>query len=178
MGKMKQNVIGIYGIEDTETGNIYCGQSTDIAKRWSNHSSFLKSGIHRYKELQEPFNKDCKRIKYTILEECSEEMLQEREDFWFKYIKKIDGWNLINKQEHGGNHNTKVKDTSKMCKAQTGEKNGNCRLRKEDVIEIKKLLIKGAKVKDLAREYNVSQTQISKIKNGQRWSSVRVEEDI
>ncbi|RXM57230.1 endonuclease [Clostridium tetani] len=169
---MKQKTIGIYGIEDVATGNIYVGQSMDIAKRWSNHGAFLKNNEHRYIELQEAYNLDCNRIKYTILEECNENELKEREDWWIKHIQKIDGWTLLNKQKFGGKHNTKVKDTSRMKAAQRGEKNGNCRLRKEDVIEIKKYLKKGVTQKELARQYNVSETHISNIANGKRWKNV------
>lgn len=172
METIKQNTIGIYAVEDVDTGNIYVGQSSDIAKRWSNHSTFLKNGKHCYKELQEAYNKDKDRIKYTILEECNEEMLQEREDWWIKHVQKIDGWTLLNKQKFGGNHNTKVKDTSRMCKAQRGEKNGNCRLRKEDVIEIKKLLKKGVTQKELARQFGVSKTHINNIANSKRWKNI------
>ncbi|OOO66821.1 endonuclease [Clostridium tepidum] len=170
---MKQNLVGIYGIEDIKTGNIYVGQSADIAKRWSNHSAFLKNNEHCYKELQEAYNLDCNRIKYTILEECNENELKEREDWWIQHVQRVDGWNLINKQKFGGNHNTKVKDTTKMKAAQRGEKNGNCRLRKEDVREIKRLLAKGVTQKELARQYCVSKTHISNIANGKRWKNVK-----
>ncbi|SJZ50239.1 GIY-YIG nuclease family protein [Clostridium tetani] len=169
---IKQNLVGVYGIEDVAIGNIYVGQSTDIAKRWSNHSAFLKNGEHNYVELQKAYNKDCNRIKYTILEECTEEMLTEREDWWIKHVQRVNGWNLINKQKFGGKHGTKVRDTTKMKAAQKGEKNGNCRLRKEDVIEIKKYLKKGVTQKELARQYNVSETHISNIANGKRWKNV------
>ncbi|WP_051931530.1 GIY-YIG nuclease family protein [Clostridium sp. KNHs214] len=175
---MKMKVCGIYGVEDVKTGNIYVGRTGDIGKRWSNHSSFLKSGVYRYKELQEAYNNDCKRIKYTILEECNKSELQEREDWWIKYIEKIDGWTVINKQKHGGNHGgSKVKDTSKMCKAQQGENNGHCtKLCESDVKEIKKLLKKGVSQKELARQYNVSPTHINNIYKGKRWGSVKIEE--
>lgn len=170
---MKMKVTGIYGIEDVKTGNIYVGHSKDIAKRWSNHSSFLKDGVHRYKELQEAYNLDCKRIKYTILEECTKEMLKEREDFWIKYADNIDGWHVINKQKNGGASKS-VKDTSNMSRAQTGENNGNARLSVEDVKEIKKLLQKGVKKTELAKQYNVSFSLIHNISTGERWASVEI----
>lgn len=170
---IKQNLVGIYGIEDVETGNIYIGLSADIAKRWSNHSAFLKNGVHNYVELQKAYNIDCNRIKYTILEECTEEMLQEREDYWIKHIQRIDGWTLLNKQKFGGKHGTKVKDTSKMKVAQRGERNGNCRLSVEDVKKIKKYLEKGVTQKELAEKYGVSKTHINNIANNKRWKNVK-----
>ncbi len=149
---MKQKVIGIYGIEDIATGNLYVGQSTDIAKRWSNHASFMKSGIHRYKELQEAYSEDCKRVKYTILEECTKDQLQEREDFWLKHVDRIDGWILINKQKSGGK-NKVVKDTSNMCKAQSGRNNGNCKYDEKIIAEILWLKLNGYKAKDIEEMY-------------------------
>ncbi|WP_434283537.1 GIY-YIG nuclease family protein [Clostridium botulinum] len=171
---MKMKVIGIYGIEDVKTGNIYVGQSIDIGKRWSNHGSFLKAGKHKYKKLQEAYNLDCKRIKYTILEECSRGQLQEREEFWMEYCDMIDGWHVINKEKKS-KKKSKVQDTSNMSKAQTGDNNGhNTKLSVQDVKEIKKALKKGAKQVILAEKYNVSTTHIWNIANGVRWNSVQV----
>lgn len=168
---MKMKVTGIYGIEDIETGNIYVGQSKDIAKRWSNHASFMKNNEYRYKELQEAYNEDCKRIKYTILEECKVSELKELEDFWIKHIQRVDGWNLINKQKHGGATKS-FKDTSKMKEKQTGELNGNARLTKEDILEIKKMLADNVKQSVIAQKFGISDTHIYNIKNGLRWASV------
>lgn len=170
---MKMKVIGIYLIEDILTGNAYVGQSKDIAKRWSCHTSHLKAGDHKYKELQEAYMDNPKRIKFTILEECLEEELKEREQYYMEYVKKVDGWTLINKQKHGGVVK-RVKDTSNMKAAQTGSNNGNARLSEADVIEIKKMLIGGVKRKDIATKYNVSNTLINNIANGNRWSSVEI----
>ncbi|MGG7149662.1 GIY-YIG nuclease family protein [Clostridium neonatale] len=170
---MKMKVIGIYLIEDILTGNAYAGQSKDIAKRWSCHVSHLKAGNHKYKELQEAYIDNPKRIKFTILEECKEEELTEREQYYMEYVNKVDGWTLINKQKHGGVVK-RVKDTSKMKAAQVGSRNGNARLSEADVIEIKKMLIGGVKRKDIATKYNVSNTLINNIANGNRWSSVEI----
>ncbi|MDT8719002.1 GIY-YIG nuclease family protein [Clostridium sp. 19966] len=173
---MKEKTSGIYLIEDIETGNVYVGQSKDIARRWSTHSANIKSGKHDYKELVEAYAQDSKRIKYSILEECPPDKLKEREDWWIKYIEKIDEWHIINKQRHGGASKT-VRDTGNMCKAQTGESNGHCtKLNKEKVIEIKKLMAEGEYTdKHLAKMYNVSISLINSIRKGTRWASVYVD---
>lgn len=171
---MKQKISGIYLIEDIVTGNAYAGQSKDIGKRWSHHASFMKNNEHKYKELQEAYNEDCKRIKYTILEECKASELQEREDWWFNYIPKVEGWNLINKQRKGGASKS-VTDTSNMSKAQTGENNGhNTKLSVEDVKEIKKMLSNCFKPSAIAEKFGVSLGLIYGIKNKTRWASVEV----
>lgn len=170
---MKMKVVGIYLIEDCITGNCYCGQSKDIAKRWSNHASLMKNNEYRYKELQEAYNKDCKRIKYTILQECKACELKEFEEWWFRYIEKVDGWNLINKQKHGAETKS-FKDTSKMKEKQTGELNGNARLTKDEIIEIKKMLADGVKQAVIAQKFGISDTHIWNINQGKRWASVEV----
>lgn len=54
--------------------------------------------------------------------------------------------------------------------AAIGEKHGMSRLDEEKVIEIKALLAAGHYQAELAKKYGVSQSQISMIKNGKRWS--------
>lgn len=173
---MKQKISGIYLIEDIATGNAYVGQSQhDIAKRWSNHMTHLKKGDHKYIQLQEAYNSDIKRIKFTILEECKND-LKEREDWWMKHIENnIDDWNLINKQKNGGASKS-VADTTKMKEAQTGESNGhNTKLCIADVKEIKKMLADCLKPAIIAVKFGVSQGLIYNIKNGTRWASVSME---
>ncbi|WPC42936.1 GIY-YIG nuclease family protein [Clostridium sp. JS66] len=175
---MKQKVIGIYGIEDVETGDIYIGHSKDIAKRWSNHAAFLKNNEYRYKELQSAYNLDCKRIKYTILEECKISELKELEDWWIKYADNIDGWNVINKQKHGGESKT-VSDTSNMQIAQTGENNGHCTKLNANKVRQIKVYQKNNTYNDeeLSIMYNVSLTHINNIRNGKRWASIHIEDN-
>lgn len=175
---MKQKVVGIYGVEDVKTGNIYIGHSRDIGKRWSNHASKFKDNKYLYKKLQNAYNEDCKRIKYTILEECKKSELKEKEDFWMKYIQKIDGWTLINIQQHGGASKT-VKDTSKMKIAQTGESNGHCtKLDEEKVRQIKIYQKNGTyKDKEIAKMFNISLSLVNNIRHGNRWASVHIEDN-
>lgn len=168
---MKMNTIGIYGLVIKESDEIYIGQSLDIAKRWSYYSAKFKANEHYYKELQEAYNEDKENIGWIILEECNEnDSLEEREDWWIKNAPKM-GYKVINKQKFGKSK-SKVKDTSKMKEAQTGENNGNCRLTKEDVLEIKKMLNEGIKQSQIASEFGVSTTLIHNIKVGNRWASV------
>lgn len=176
------NIIGgIYKIEDIKTGNVYVGSADSdngIAKRWSCHKAHLRNGNHSYRELQDAFNEDENNIKWEILEECSDDELEERENYWIKYCGLIDGWNVINK-EKVSKKRTKVKDTSKMKTAQSGENNGHCnKLTSEDVKEIKRLLKAGLSQTKIARQYQVSQTLIHNIMVGKRWRSVTIEEVI
>lgn len=177
---MEKLISGIYGIEDAETGGIYVGSADSnngIKKRWSCHAAHLKNNKHSYIELQEAFSDNPNRIKWIILEECEDEELEERENYWINYCNKIDGWHVINKEKKSKKR-TKVKDTSNMRKAQAGENNGNCcKLNAEDVIEIKNMLADGIKKSVIADKYNVSVTLIWNIDNGKRWASVNIEKE-
>lgn len=56
-----------------------------------------------------------------------------------------------------------------------GEKNGNSKLTRKDVIEIKKMLKKGILQREIAEIYNVDRTAISLIKRNRNWKHVRIE---
>lgn len=170
---IKMRTSGIYGLVVKSTSELYAGKSCDIGKRWSHYSAKLKAGDHNYAQIQRAY--DNNDLGWVILEECAdnEESLVDRENWWFKNAEKM-GYRLINK-ERSSKVKSRVKDTSKMKAAQTGENNGhNTKLSVEDVKEIKNLLNKGAKIEELAKQYCVSPTHISNIKLGKRWSSVEV----
>lgn len=177
---MEKIISGIYGIEDIQTGDIYVGSADSengIKKRWSCHAAHLKNNRHSYEELQKAFNNNKNRIKWIILEECPDEELEERENYWIDYCDKVDGWHVINKEKKSKKR-TKVKDTSNMKVAQQGENNGNCcKLTVEDVVEIKKMLKDGVRQSAIARKYNVSTTLIWNIANCNRWASVNIEKE-
>lgn len=66
----------------------------------------------------------------------------------------------------------KVKDTTKMKIAQTGENNGCAKLKENDVKEIIYLLNEGYNQEVLANIYNVSRSNISSIKNERSWNHI------
>lgn len=175
---MNKLIAGVYGIEDVRTGNIYIGSADSdngIKKRWSCHKAHLRKNEHKYKELQEAFSDDKSRIKWIILEECYDDSeLEERENYWIEHADRVEGWNVINKEQKSKKR-TKVADKTKMKEAQTGESNGhNTKLCIEDVKEIKKMLKDKVKQSLIADKFGVSQTLIYNIKNGVRWASVEV----
>jgi hypothetical protein len=164
-------ISGIYKIEDFKTGNVYVGsadQDNGIKKRWSNHLTHLRNGDHYYKELQEPYDIDKNRIKWEILKECGDDELQERENYWIHYCSLVDGWTVINKQKNAV-RKSKVKDKSKMIKAQTGENNGHCtKLTKENVFQILDMVKKGIDREKIAAKFDIYPCYISRF-GKDRW---------
>lgn len=75
--------IGIYEIRNTETGDVYIGQTIDFKMRWSVHRGYLRSGEHVNRYLQNAWNKYGEaKFKFTILETCEPGVLNAREQFY------------------------------------------------------------------------------------------------
>lgn len=91
-------MIGIYKIENLVNGKVYIGQSVDIYRRIWEHSNELKNNNHYNKYLQRAYNKyGEENFKFEIIEECEEDSLTEREQYWIDYyngINSIDNYNF------------------------------------------------------------------------------------
>lgn len=74
-----------------------------------------------------------------------------------------------------GTHEINMKDRDQKGRQAMGEKNGMAKLTKEQVMEIRRRYGRfgkgGEKLKALAKEFNISYQQISKIINFQRWKN-------
>lgn len=76
-------ICGIYKIT-SPSGKIYIGQSIDIEKRWSYHSSRFGEGCIK---LSNSFKKyGVESHTFEIIEECPQEFLNEREIYWIKHF--------------------------------------------------------------------------------------------
>lgn len=85
-------MIGIYKIENNLNHKIYIGQSTNIERRWREHcnpstNSVISDAIKKY-------GKD--NVSFCVLEECSQNLLDEREEFYIKKYNCIspNGYNI------------------------------------------------------------------------------------
>lgn len=174
---IKGIVGGVYKIEDVMAGEVYVGSANarqGIAKRWSNNLAKLRKGTHPY--FQEAWNDDPNRIKFEIFEtvdtDITDEELSDLELKYFAYVKRVDGWTLVNKQQHKASRHS-VKDTSKMKLAQQNSNNGNCKLSDDDVREIRRLHSEGVKNVELAEMFNVNKNYISMIVTGKKRGEVK-----
>lgn len=92
---MKNQVCGVYKIQNNVNEKIYIGSSFNVSKRFMDHLSRLKNNIHRNKHLQSSVNKyGINNFTFSIVEECKEDFLIEREQF---YIDSYDWKKLYNK---------------------------------------------------------------------------------
>lgn len=102
----KDIICGIYSIENIINQKKYIGQSVNIKSRWMKHKSELNNNNHDNDYFQKAWNKyGEENFEFTILEECSKDMLNERECYY------IDLYNTINR-DYGYNLKSGGQDTN------------------------------------------------------------------
>jgi group I intron endonuclease len=88
-------ISGIYTITCKENNMIYVGSSSNIKSRWYRHKSNLKLGRSNsiMKNVYEKYG--INSLLFEIIEECSENKLIEREEYFSKKLKES-GYKLMN----------------------------------------------------------------------------------
>lgn len=86
-------MIGIYKITNLINSLCYIGQSVHIERRFLEHKGFKKASLisKAIKEYGE------KNFSFEVIEECEEDKLNEREQYWIKYYNSItpNGYNIL-----------------------------------------------------------------------------------
>lgn len=87
---------GIYVIHNTKNGKVYFGQAQDIHWRWTTHKNQLRKQHHVNRFLQADWNQyGEKAFEFKIVEQCSVEELDEREQYWLDiYMPKQVCYNI------------------------------------------------------------------------------------
>lgn len=112
-------MIGIYIITSLRNQKVYIGQSKHIEQRWEEHKNALQKNVHQNKHLQRAWNKyGEKNFIFSILEECDEKLLDEREQYWIDYYGGINSQNTYNFRE-GGSHGAFSEETLKIMSENT-----------------------------------------------------------
>ena len=106
-------IIGIYKITHRDSGKCYIGQSVDIFARWKVHSNLA---VKKKSKLQNAFvAHGIKHFSFEVVEECTKEMLNDREIFWIAFFGSFGegGYNLTS----GGGQGVTVSDETKAKKS-------------------------------------------------------------
>lgn len=193
---------GIYGIKNKINGKIYVGKSVNIEFRFSQHSSELKHNKHKNGHLQNSYNKHGKEFfEIIILEVATKQNLSILEQKWIDSFSKEKLYNIIVEDVQfmtassnpffGKQHTEATKNKMSLAKKgkYKGSENPNFgnkntlesktkmsisqgKLTKENVLEIKNLLLLGTQDKEIAKKFNISRTVITRIANGTRWANI------
>ena len=160
---------GIYKITNKLDGKFYIGQAIDINERWRDHirDSMLPEDkwIANKRGEQTYFHRALRKygpnnFVFEVIEECSRDLLNERERYWidkFNAYKGPDGYNLRPGGEgyHMG----------------TGENSATPKLTNDQVKKIKELLRTRKTIAEIIETLDlpVGATTISDINYGKSW---------
>lgn len=115
-----EKICGIYYIFNTKTNKYYIGSSVDIKRRFNEHKKHLKYNNHVNPHLQSTYNKyGLNALKFNILEQCEESLLEEKENYYINKYKSNDsryGYNIA--IAYHGKMKQEVKD--KISKSNKG----------------------------------------------------------
>lgn len=155
-------MIGIYKVENKINKKVYIGQSVNIKNRWESHKNNHNNA--NLKDFNTKFYKALRKygidnFSFEIVEECSKEKLDEREIYWIRYFDSFkNGYNST----IGGQIGNTIEENHPMTD-----------LTNLQILELKKEL-KESKISEyeLAKKYSISQSEISNINRGKRWSTI------
>lgn len=95
----------IYKIECLVNGRVYIGQSKNWKKRWNEHKRRLRDGTHHSQRFQRAWDKyGEENFKHSIIEECNETNVDERESYWIAHYDSMNKYKGFN-YESGGTFN-------------------------------------------------------------------------
>lgn len=154
-------MIGIYKITDIDNPDIfYIGKSNNIKRRFKEHQQ--KS----YEQSRIPFDgyikeKGIESFTYEVLEECSVDELNEKEQYWI---------NKLNATQSGNKFDGGLTDV-------VGNNNPNKKITENDVIEIRKAYKAHQKQKDIYELYKnkISFSYFQNLWQGRSWAHIMPE---
>lgn len=187
-GKLKKNkLVGVYEVVNTINGMRIIGSSVDIIRRWSNYKSKLKKGTYGNQGLQQAFNKHgLDKFEFNVLEIVSNKAdLFTREQFYQSEYEEDELYNIRGIKNTNKKVRTKAEAialSEKMSEVNSGENNPrhSGKLKTSDIVRIKTMFEEGLSNKEVHSEFEDKTTynMISKIRTGNRYSSVKIPEPV
>jgi group I intron endonuclease len=124
------SISGVYQIVNLINGKRYIGSSKNIKSRWKEHLDKLNKNKHYNIHLKNSWNKYGKEnFKFEIIEECLENDLADKEQYWIDYYRSYErnyGYNLSkNTKAFNRGHKDTEESRNKKSLARRGDKNPN-----------------------------------------------------
>jgi group I intron endonuclease len=146
--------IGIYKYENKINGNIYIGQSVNIERRYKDHNTRAINDAESNPEYNSALHKAIRKYGienfiFSILEECSVDVLDEREIYWIAFYNSYkNGYN----ETLGGSSPTYYKFDVEIIE------------------KVKYYLLETSYIyEEISNKLNISLGMISEINNGLRY---------
>lgn len=158
---------GIYKITNLINKKCYIGCSKNIEHRWISHKSesILENNPQYNYSIHKAFRKyGLDNFSFEIIELTSEDLLFQQEKYWINYYNSYnEGYN----ETLGGDSGPSL----------PGEKNPNSKLTKDDVINIRSELLKGAMPSEIYPLYahKIKRKGFDCVWRGESWIDVMPE---
>lgn len=153
-------ICGIYKITNQINGKYYIGQSVNIKRRWQEHCKF--NSREQDAVIHQAFKKyGIENFSFEILEECSIEELNNKEQYYIKYYNTYpDQYNMT----PGGQFNAE-------------ESHPSHKLTKQDVINIRTRYNNQERKNEVYEDYKnlIGESGFHKIWNGDTWKNIMPE---
>lgn len=162
--KGDNNMIGIYKITNNINGECYIGQSIHIKQRFAQHKSPYEQQRHSDLPLYRAILKyGIQNFTFEIIEECSVEELEEKEQYYISYFHSMvyeKGYNI----KSGGEGNY-------------GENHPSHKLTELDVIDIRTRYNNKERCKEVELLYRdkIGHSGFSKVWKGETWKHIMPE---
>lgn len=177
----------VYKATNKTNGKVYIGLTTkSLAKRRAGHhheAKKLNSQLAFHRAIRK-YGRDG--FSWEVIEELEDtESLLAREIYWIDYYGSFgkNGYNMTTGGEGTFGYKVPQKTIDRIVKSRTendswlrGSQIGTSKLKEEDVLKIKDLIVEGFLDGDIAEMFDVARITISGIRRGLRW--VRLGEDV
>lgn len=155
-------MVGIYKITNLINNDAYIGQSIEVEERLKDHKKLYNWQRETNKRLYQAFIEfGVENFNFEIIEECNEDKLNEREQYWISYYNTYPNqYNMT----PGGQFNA-------------GETHPNHKLTKQDVINIRIRYNNKERKQDVYLDYNtkIGESGFHKIWTGESWKNIMPE---